>query len=101
MGDVLEHIELKKSKKLLKRFICENKCSNIVVQVPFESPNEIEWGGNPHEVHLQSKINEEYMSKHFPYLKLYKIVTIPPETTVLKGSKNFYSATYVYNSNIG
>lgn len=89
MGDVLEHIELEKSKKLLKSFIDENKCSSMIVQVPFESPNEIEWGGNPHEVHIQPEINEEYMKKHFPYLKLYVIVTIPPETTTLKGSKNF------------
>lgn len=88
MGDVLEHIELESSKKLLSKFIKENKCGNIIVSIPYEY-KQGEAYGNPYEKHLQPNANKEYMEKHYPYLNLIDMSTIP-----LRGG---IMATYVWN----
>lgn len=98
MGDVLEHIELEDSKKLLEKFINENKCSSIIVQVPYVYENEIAHYGNDAERHLQPTIDKEYMEKHFPYLNFYDLITIPAEESCLgrKTGKNTQCATYIW-----
>ena len=69
MGDVLEHIELESAKKLLSRFIDDNKCSKIIVSIPYEY-EQGEVYGNKHEKHLQPEVTAGYMEEHYPYLKL-------------------------------
>lgn len=69
MGDVLEHIELESAKELLLRFIDNNKCSTLIVSIPYEY-EQGELYGNSHERHLQDEVTAEYMEKHYPYLKL-------------------------------
>ena len=88
MGDVLEHIELEYSKKLLSEFIKNNKCGYIIVSIPFEY-KQGEAYGNPYEKHLQPNVNKEYMEEHFPYLQLIDTSKIP-----LRGGT---IATYVWN----
>jgi 2-polyprenyl-3-methyl-5-hydroxy-6-metoxy-1,4-benzoquinol methylase len=64
MGDVLEHIPLLKSKKLLKK-LTSGKCDHLVVSVPYQY-----WqsgtGTNPYENHEQPNITRKYMEEHFP-----------------------------------
>lgn len=69
MGDVLEHIDLKEAKKLLSRFINNNKCDHVIVSIPYEYEQD-EVYGNKHEKHLQSEVTAEYMEEYYPYLKL-------------------------------
>ena len=69
MGDVLEHIDLESSKKLLSKFINENKCDHIIISIPYEYEQE-EVYGNKYEKHLQPKVTYQYMKENFPYLKL-------------------------------
>ncbi|MBV1754840.1 MAG: methyltransferase domain-containing protein [Methanobacterium sp.] len=88
MGDVLEHIELESSKKLLSRFIKNNKCGNIIVSIPYEY-KQGEAYGNPYEKHLQPNANKEYMEEHYPYLQLIDTSTIPRRGGIM--------ATYVWN----
>ena len=88
MGDVLEHIELESAKKLLLKFIKENKCGNIIVSIPYEY-KQGEAYGNPYEKHLQPSANKEYMEKHYPYLNLVDMSTIPHRGGIM--------ATYVWN----
>lgn len=68
LGDVLEHIELKSAEKLLSRFI-SGKCGQMIVSVPYEYEQD-ELYGNEHEKHLQPEMNELFMEKHYPCLKL-------------------------------
>ena len=99
MGDVLEHISLEDSKKLLNKFI-NGKASKLFIQVPYMYENHNEWYGNPNEVHIQDEINEEYMEREFPFLELIKIDTVPYHTSALgrKTGKDTYCATYVWFS---
>ena len=69
MGDVLEHIELESAKELLRGFIENNKCSFMIISIPYEY-EQGELYGNSHERHLQDEVTAEYMKKHYPYLKL-------------------------------
>jgi len=91
MGDVLENIELKSAKKLLSRFINENKCNHILISIPFEYKHD-EVYGNKYEKHLQPDVTEEYMKKHYPYLKLINSEIIPDPGSII--------ATYIWNKNL-
>ena len=71
MGDVLEHIELESAKKLLSRFT-SGKCGQLIVSVPYEYEQD-ELYGNKHEKHLQPEMNEIFMEKHYPCLKLIEV----------------------------
>jgi poly(ribitol-phosphate) beta-N-acetylglucosaminyltransferase len=88
MGDVLEHIELESAKELLSNFIKKNKCSHIIVSIPFEYEQDSIYG-NKYEKHLQPDVNEEYMKEHYPYLKLIDSSAIP--------ERNSSIATYVWD----
>ncbi len=98
MGDVLEHISLENSKKLLNRFISEDKVSKMFIQVPYMYENHNQWHGNPNEVHLQDEINEEYMAREFPFLELIKIDRVPYHKSALgrKTGEDTFCATYVW-----
>lgn len=89
MGDVLEHIELELAKKLLSSFIEDNKCSFIIVSIPFNY-EQGELYGNPYEIHLQSEVDADYMKEHYSYLKLLDSSTTSSEGIV---------ATYVWQKN--
>lgn len=97
MGDVLEHMSLEDSKKLLNKFI-NGKASKLFIQVPYMYENHHEWQGNPYEVHIQDEIDEEYMEREFPFLELLKIDTVPAHTTALgrKTGEDTHCATYVW-----
>jgi len=88
MGDVLEHIELEAAQELLLRFMDDNKCSTMIISIPYEY-EQGELYGNSHEKHLQDKVTEEYMKRHYPYLKL-----IDSSVMVHSGST---VAVYVWN----
>ena len=88
MGDVLEHIELEAAQELLLRFMDDNKCSTMIISIPYEY-EQGELYGNSHERHLQDKVTEEYMKRHYPYLKL-----IDSSVMVHSGST---VAVYVWN----
>ncbi|KAF5078552.1 hypothetical protein DSECCO2_138300 [anaerobic digester metagenome] len=88
MGDVLEHIELESAKELLKGFIEDDKCSVLIVSIPYEY-EQGELYGNPHEKHLQDEVTAEYMKKHYPYLKLI-------DSSIMTHSGNTV-AVYVWN----
>jgi len=68
-GDVLEHLELEDAKKLLQRFIHENKCDNLIVSIPYKLPV-APFPENRYEEHLQPDVTAEYIKQHYPYLKL-------------------------------
>jgi hypothetical protein len=68
LGDVLEHLTLEAAKELVNKYTSE-KVNNLLVSVPFMLQQE-QIGDNPHEVHLQPDITEEYMAEHFPMLDL-------------------------------
>lgn len=91
MGDVLEHIELESAKKLLSRFIENNKCSKIIVSIPYEY-EQSELYGNKHEKHLQSEVTAEYMEEHYPYLKLID--------SKIMAHKEGITATYIWDKNM-
>ena len=97
MGDVLEHMSLEDSKKLLNKFI-NGKASKLFIQVPYMYENHHEWQGNPYEVHIQDEIDEESMEREFPFLELLKIDTVPAHTTALgrKTGEDTHCATYVW-----
>lgn len=86
-GDVLEHIELDSAKHLLSRIIEEDKCNHIIISIPYEYEQE-EVYGNEYEIHLQSDVNEEFMEKHYPYLKLIDSSIIPQRGSII--------ATYIW-----
>jgi 2-polyprenyl-3-methyl-5-hydroxy-6-metoxy-1,4-benzoquinol methylase len=86
-GDVLEHIELDKAKKLLYVLIKENKCKNMVVSIPYEYEQEEQYG-NKYEKHLQSQVNKEFMEEHYPYLELIDSSIIPNKGSII--------ATYIW-----
>lgn len=69
LGDIIEHLDLESAKQLLLKFINENKCSQMIISVPYEYEQD-ELYGNSHEKHLQPEINEKYMEKHYPFLNL-------------------------------
>ena len=69
LGDILEHIELEESKKLLEKFIQQKKCSCIIISIPYMQPMK-SVSENPYDAHLQGEVNRKYMEKHFPYMKL-------------------------------
>ena len=98
MGDVLEHMSLEDSKRLLHKFINEKKVSKMFVQVPFMYENHNAWQGNPNEIHIQDEINEEYMEKEFPFLELIQIDTVPYYTSALgnKTGEDTLCGTYVW-----
>lgn len=98
MGDVLEHISLENSKKLLNKFVEGDKASKLFIQVPYMYENHNEWHGNPNEVHLQDEINEEYMEREFPFLELVKIDRVPYTNSALgrKTGEDTFCATYVW-----
>lgn len=88
MGDVLEHIELEAAKKLLTKFIEENKCNHLIVSIPFESKQD-EFQGNVYEKHLQSEVTPKYMEENYPYLNLIDLYYNPELETI--------KAIYVWN----
>jgi len=88
MGDVLEHIDLESSKKLLSGFIDGNKCNHIIVSIPYEYEQD-EVYGNKYEKHLQPKVTYEYMKENFPYLKLIDSAIMTHNGGVI--------ATYIWN----
>jgi 2-polyprenyl-3-methyl-5-hydroxy-6-metoxy-1,4-benzoquinol methylase len=86
MGDVLEHVDLESAKKLLCSIVEGDKCSQMVISVPYHYEQD-ELYGNPHEKHLQPEMDEKYMEKHYPYLKLIDQV---------KSASNHTIATYCW-----
>lgn len=90
LGDVLEHIELEQAKKLLLRFIDGEKCTSLIVSIPYEYEQE-ELYGNKHEKHLQPEVTAEYMEIHYPYLNLI-------DSSLMANSNNIL-AVYVWKRN--
>jgi glycosyltransferase involved in cell wall biosynthesis/tetratricopeptide (TPR) repeat protein len=70
LGDVLEHIEVNKAKKLIVDLYSIAK--EIIVAVPFEYIQE-EIEGNPYQVHLQPDLTRRKMFQRYPRLKEFFI----------------------------
>lgn len=67
MGDILEHIERERAKKLIETIY--PKCKEMYIVVPFE----YEQGavdGNPYEEHKQADLTPELMYQEYPLLDL-------------------------------
>ena len=63
MGDVFEHIEVERAKKLLEYIY--HRCQQLYVVVPFLY-EQGEVGGNPYEIHLQDDLTPSVMAKRYP-----------------------------------
>lgn len=62
MGDVLEHMSVEDSKKLLKKLV-KNKIS-ILIQVPYMYEQGI-YDGNEHEIHIQDDLTHELFLERY------------------------------------
>lgn len=63
IGDVLEHLSIIKAQELLKRIL--PKCSELIVAVPYELPQE----GPANERHVQEDLTPQIMLERYPVLK--------------------------------
>jgi len=81
MGDVLEHIDIDRTKILLERL--KSKCIELIILVPYQNENRSDerieldkkhmaeqWYGNIYEAHIQTDINPSIMVNRYPSLKL-------------------------------
>ena len=69
-GDVIEHLEVKEAQEVLKYAL--NRCNEMIVAVPYLSPQGIE-EDNIYEIHKQDDLTNEIINKRYPYLKnVYK-----------------------------
>lgn len=66
LGDVLEHISVKKAQELIKRL--SSHCYQLLVAVPYLM-EQTEDGGNKYEIHLQTDLTKEKMLKRYPELE--------------------------------
>lgn len=71
MGDVLEHLTVEDSKKILDK-IYKSK-SDLIVQVPYQYKQGIS-ENNIHEIHIQDDLTKQIMKERYGnYLKLLQI----------------------------
>jgi hypothetical protein len=69
MGDILDHIDVKDSKKLISKLY--NKCDEIIVSVPYLADfNHLYDEPNRNELHIQVDLTSIIMYSRFPELKL-------------------------------
>lgn len=68
MGDILEHIEIKRAIQLVKKLY--NEAKDFIIAVPYNYPQgEFEW--NIHETHLQPDLTHQtFMDKYGRWCKL-------------------------------
>lgn len=68
LGDVLEHIDERKSIVLINKLF--NHCKTLIVSVPYNS-EQGEYDGNIYETHLQSKLDNYNFNNTYPeFVKL-------------------------------
>ena len=65
-GDIIEHLDVKSAKKVLK--YAYNRCKEMIVAVPYLSPQGIE-EENIYEIHKQDDLTDQIMKERYPYLK--------------------------------
>lgn len=61
-GDILEHMSLEDSKKVIERL--KSNCDTVIVSVPLGEYPQGEYDGNPHEAHVQT-LTHEGVIEHF------------------------------------
>lgn len=67
LGDVLEHIEIEKAQKLVKRL--NDKCGQLIIIVPYEfSQDEVD--KNEYQIHRQEDLTKAIMQTRYPELDL-------------------------------
>lgn len=66
MGDVLEHLDIDKAQKIVKR-LCE-KCNKLFIIIPFEYPQD-EYDNNEYQIHKQEDLTKEIMKERYPELE--------------------------------
>ncbi len=66
-GDIIEHLNIKDAKKVLK--YAYNRCYEMIVAVPYEYEQD-EVDGNVYEIHKQPDLTPEIVLKRYPMLKL-------------------------------
>ena len=66
-GDIIEHLTVKESQKVLK--YAYNHCQEMIVAVPYMCVQG-EYGGNIYEIHKQDDLTKENMLERYPMLKL-------------------------------
>jgi len=67
LGDVLEHIERARAKRLLKALMARHGLVLAVIPYEYEQGPE---HGNPHQCHLQADLTPEIMAAEYPGLAL-------------------------------
>jgi hypothetical protein len=70
MGDVFEHIERDKAKKVISTIL--ETCGDIFIVTPYECPQGIE-DHNPYQIHIQDDLTPEIMDAEFPDLKRFRV----------------------------
>ncbi len=68
LGDVLEHISVEASQKLIERLT--TACTYAIFSVPWMYPQD-PIDGNEHERHLQPDLTLEVMAQRYPKLQLF------------------------------
>lgn len=71
LGDVLEHIEEHRAKKLIVYLL--TVCDELVVAVPYKYRQDA--GENPFEEHKQNDLTPEIMEQRYPGLRLHAMST--------------------------
>jgi len=66
MGDVLEHIDINRSKKMIEYIY--NKCEHLIIVIPFLFKQDA-CHGNPYEEHLQPDLTHDIFMKRYPGFK--------------------------------
>lgn len=94
MGDVLEHLSASDGIALLSKIF--NKCTQLIVNVPFNLPQE-EVFGNLYEKHLQPDLNHNIMSERYPMLKMLYVNEIPCQVPIEIGENLYHLCAYIKN----
>jgi len=69
MGDILEHLSIEESQKLIKNI--KNKCEMLIIQIPY-TYKQGEHYGNKYEIHKQEDLTNENFLERYPDMKLLK-----------------------------
>lgn len=91
MGDILEHLERSEAQKLLDKI--KNKCSELIVVVPYYLPQDIVFG-NKYEIHLQPDLDDKIMEEYYPMLEIIKLNNKELKIPIDMGTHYYYYCAF-------
>lgn len=112
IGDVLEHLTIEQSHKLIEKIY--NKCGQLIIIVPYEFPQD-EYDENQYQIHKQEDLTDEIFKQRYPefdlmlcdelrgcYVKKGSISTTDYHLPILSSPKTFICGmTYLQSENYG